>query len=38
MTLELLKALVTVLDFCTMQDNCKNCPMAYFCNKMPIEW
>lgn len=38
MTLELLKALQVILENCLNQDNCKNCPMAQFCQKMPCEW
>ena len=38
MTLEVLKALVVILEFCMSQDSCKNCPMAQFCGKMPCEW
>lgn len=33
MTLEVLKALAVILE-----DSCKNCPMAQFCQKMPCEW
>ena len=29
MTLEVLKALVVILEFCLNQDSCKNCPMSY---------
>lgn len=35
MTLEVLKALAVILEFCMNQDSCKNCPMAQFCQKMP---
>lgn len=28
MTLEVLKALAVILEFCLNQDSCKNCPMA----------
>ena len=35
MTLEVLKALAVILEFCLNQDSCKNCPMAQFCQKMP---
>ena len=28
MTLEVLKALAVILEFCMNQDSCKNCPMA----------
>lgn len=38
MTLEVLKALAVILEFCLNQDSCKNCPMAQFCQKMPCEW
>lgn len=38
MTLEVLKALVVILEFCMSQDPCKNCPMAQLCGKMPCEW
>lgn len=38
MTLEVLKALAVILEFCMNQDSCKNCPMAQFCQKMPCEW
>lgn len=37
MTLEVLKALAVILEFCLNQDSCKNCPMAQFCQKMPCE-
>lgn len=33
MTLEVLKALAVILEFCLNQDSCKNCPMAQFCQK-----
>lgn len=35
MTLEVLKALVVILEFYLNQDSCKNCPMSQFCQKMP---
>lgn len=38
MTLEVLKALVVILEFCLNQDSRKNCPMSQFCQKMPCEW
>ncbi len=38
MTIELLKALQTILEVCLKQDSCKNCPMAQQCGKMPCEW
>ena len=38
MTLEVLKALAVILEFCMSQDSCKKCPMAQFCGKMPCEW
>lgn len=36
MTLEVLKALAVILEFCMNQDSCKNCPMAQFCQKMHV--
>lgn len=33
MTLEVLKALTVILEFCLNQDSCKACPMAQFCQK-----
>lgn len=38
MTLEVLKALAVILEFCMNQDSCKTCPMAQFRGKMPCEW
>lgn len=38
MTLEVLKALAVILEFCLNQDSYKSCPMAQFCQKMPCEW
>lgn len=38
MTLEVLKALAIILEFCLNQDSCKDCPMSQFCGKMPSEW
>lgn len=37
MTLEVLKALAVILEFCMNQDSYKNCPMSQFCGKMPSE-
>lgn len=34
MTLEVLKALAVILEFCLNQDS----SMAQFCQKMPCEW
>lgn len=36
MTLEVLKALAVILEFCLNQDSCKNCPMAQFCQKCHV--
>lgn len=36
MTLEVLKALAVILEFCMNQDSCKNCPMSQFCGKMHL--
>lgn len=33
MTLEVLKALAVILEFCLNQDSCKNCPMAQSARK-----
>ena len=38
MTLELLKALAIILEFCLLQDNCRDCPLKDYCQKMPCEW
>lgn len=38
MTVDVLKALVVLLESCQEQDSCKLCPMAQFCGKMPCEW
>lgn len=38
MTLDVLKALAIILEFCLEQDSCKNCSMRVFCGKMPCEW
>lgn len=38
MTLEVLKALVVIADFCYKQNNCKTCPLKDLCAKMPCEW
>lgn len=38
MTLEVLKALAVILEFCMNQDSCKNCPTTQFYQKMPCEW
>lgn len=31
MTLELLKALATIMETCIYQDSCAKCPIARFC-------
>lgn len=38
MTLEVLKALLVILEFCVKQNSCAACPLANFCGKMPCEW
>jgi hypothetical protein len=38
MTVEVLKALLTILETCNEQNSCKGCPMAQYCGKMPCEW
>lgn len=34
----IIEALVKLLNFCLQQENCKNCPIAKQCGKMPCEW
>ena len=38
MTVQLLQALVLILETCLEQDACSKCPMREFCDKMPCEW
>lgn len=38
MTLEVLKALLVVAEFCIHQNNCNECALRDFCAKMPCEW
>lgn len=37
MTLELLRALFTIVRFCEKQNNCKECPMREICGRMPCD-
>ena len=37
MTLELLRALLTIVDFCRKQPNCKECALRDVCGRMPCE-
>lgn len=37
MTLELIKALTTIMRFCEEQPNCKICPLKEICGKMPCD-
>ena len=37
MTLEVLRALFTLVRFCEKQENCKSCPMKEICGRMPCE-
>ena len=38
MSLELVKALLTILKICMENDDCHKCPLRAFCKKMPTEW
>lgn len=38
MTVEVLEALTIILKTCLEQNNCEECPLAKFCQKMPSEW
>lgn len=38
MTIEVLRALVLLADFCYEQADCRTCPMRDYCRKMPCEW
>ena len=38
MTLEVLRALITIADFCFNQENCDSCAMKSICLTMPCEW
>lgn len=38
MTIDVLRALVTIFDFCYEQCNCNVCPLKDYCSKMPCEW
>jgi hypothetical protein len=36
--LELWKALILIVEFCTEQDSCESCPIRSMCGKIPSEW
>lgn len=38
MSLELVKALLTILKVCIDNDDCKKCSLKEFCKKIPSEW
>lgn len=38
MSVELVKALLTIVKFCVNNDNCKTCALKEFCGKIPTEW
>lgn len=38
MTLEVLKSLAVIHEYCINCDSCKVCVMRQFCNKMPCDW
>ena len=33
MSIELVKALLTIIRYCTNSDNCEECPLKEFCGK-----
>lgn len=37
MTPELLRALLTIMEFCRQQKNCKECVLRDVCGRMPCE-
>ena len=37
-SVEVMRALLLIAEFCTGQDNCGNCPMRDLCGKFPCEW
>lgn len=38
MDADLMKALLTVFNYCTSQDDCRECAFKDFCQKIPAEW
>ena len=38
MDLEMVKALLSIFNFCLAQGSCKECPLVTICEKMPCEW
>ena len=38
MTLEIIRALAVLRDFCLAQARCKDCPLREICTKQPSEW
>ena len=38
MSLELVKALLTIAQTCAAAIDCDRCPLKEFCDKMPSEW
>lgn len=38
MNLELFRAVLVILKYCTEQEDCKTCPFKEFCGKIPSEW
>lgn len=38
MAIELVKALLIIVRYCTACENCNECPMAEFCGKTPQDW
>ena len=38
MSLELARALLTIVKYCASCDDCASCPLRDFCGKIPLEW
>ena len=36
--LEVVKAIITIVKLCAVQDSCAECPMRALCGKQPLEW
>ena len=38
MDLTLVRALLTILKYCSTCDNCNQCQLRAYCGKQPLEW
>lgn len=38
MSLELVKALLTIAKYCVSHENCKTCVLRNMCGKQPLNW